>query len=82
MSDTSQSLGHRDVSPAQLVDLARYPTTGTDAPDFRSPATGCRDQLDATGCCILPDLLTKDALTLALDDERYDAVARVLRGVS
>ena len=34
MSDTSQSLGRRDVSPAHLVDLARYPTTGTDAPDF------------------------------------------------
>ena len=47
MSDTSQSPGHRDVAPAQLVDLARYPITGTDPPDFRSPATGCRDQLDA-----------------------------------
>jgi hypothetical protein len=66
MTDTSQSLGH--VPPAQLIDLARYPITDTDSPGFRSLVRACRDQLDATGCCILPDFLTEDAVTLALDD--------------
>ncbi len=68
------------LSPAQMIDLERYPITslGTDA--ARQLTTHCRRQLDDTGACELPGFLTPECVALlvregdALSAQAYHSV--------
>ena len=51
-------------SPADLVDLKRYPIDNLSSPAARELARHCRRQLDETGACELPDFLTPDAVAM------------------
>jgi hypothetical protein len=76
MTETSQSQGRRSrggphagqhTEPQAMVDRDRYPISEPGG-GFESLARRCREQLRATGCCILPGFLTDDAVARALDD--------------
>ncbi len=62
-------------SPADLIDLVRYPILDLEAPAARALARDCRAQLDRTGACELPDFL-KPAAVAALVREG-DELAKV-----
>ncbi|HVN84848.1 MAG TPA: hypothetical protein VMW17_08405 [Candidatus Binatia bacterium] len=48
-------------SPADLIDLRRYPIVDLDGAAARRITRDCRRQLDETGACELPDFLTERA---------------------
>ena len=48
-------------SPADLIDLARYPILDLNGDVTRELTRHCRDQLDRTGACELPGFLTPDS---------------------
>ncbi|HUI27089.1 MAG TPA: hypothetical protein VL403_13475 [Candidatus Kryptonia bacterium] len=48
-------------SPAELLDLARYPIVDLDTDSARELTRHCRRQLDQTGACELPGFLTAAA---------------------
>jgi hypothetical protein len=58
------------LDPGSIVDVARYPILDPAAPGFRDLAARCRAQVDETGCCILPGILTPEALSVAIDEAR------------
>jgi hypothetical protein len=70
------------ASPAQLVDLERYPILDLDTPAMREVLAWARGQLRETGACEVPAFLTAqglaaitaDADTLAPDAYRSDGV--------
>jgi len=45
------------VSIASAIDLARYPVHDLDTLEARALIARCREQLAATGCCVLPGFL-------------------------
>ena len=49
-------------SPANLIDLRRYPIVDLASPAARALAQDCRAQLDRTGACELPAFLTESAV--------------------
>ena len=49
-------------SPAELVNLRRYPIDGLSSEPARQLARECRRQLDETGACELPEFITPDAV--------------------
>jgi len=51
-------------SPAQLIDLNRYPIVNLDSDAARALTKHCREQLDRTGACELPGFLTPAAVEL------------------
>jgi len=55
-------------SPAELVDLHRYPIDGLSSPAARELARHCRRQLDETGACELPEFLTRDAVAMLVQE--------------
>lgn len=58
MATVSESL----PSPAELIDLDRYPILDLASPRARALARNCRDQLDRTGACELPAFLKPGAI--------------------
>jgi hypothetical protein len=52
----------------ELVDDARYPVADPATPGFARLAAHCREQLDDTGCCILPGFLTPTAVARAVEE--------------
>jgi hypothetical protein len=61
-------MGGPDQIVDELIDGARYPVADPAAPGFAELAARCREQLDDTGCCILPGFLTASAVTRAVED--------------
>ena len=51
-------------SPADLIDLARYPILDLNGAVTRELTRHCRDQLDRTGACELPGFLTPAAVAM------------------
>ena len=62
MNAVSFSNAAKTWSPAQLIDLDRYPITDLSAPRARALAAECRRQLDQTGACELPAFLRPEAV--------------------
>lgn len=62
-------------SPAELIDLDRYPMLDLATPPARELARHCRDQLDRTGACELPGFLTEDAVATLVREA--DELARL-----
>ena len=51
-------------SPADLIDLERYPILDLSGAATRELTRHCRDQLDRTGACELPEFLKPDAVAM------------------
>jgi hypothetical protein len=68
-------------SPAQMIDLDRYPILDLDSDAARELTQRCRGQLDESGACELPDFLTPDSVAQlvhegdALSNLAYHSVA-------
>jgi hypothetical protein len=60
-------------SPADLLDLARYPILDLNRAATRELTRHCRDQLDRTGACELPGFLKPDAVATLVRES--DALA-------
>jgi len=48
--------------PSELVDLARYPIADLQSPAARELIAYCRDHLQSTGCCVLPNFVKAEAV--------------------
>ena len=71
----TQTAGDRG-SPANLIDLARYPITDLGSAAARALARGCRAQLDQSGACELPGFLIPAAVEqLVRESDRHAALA-------
>jgi hypothetical protein len=55
-------------SPAELVNLHRYPIDDLSSEPARHLALQCRQQLDETGACELPEFLTRNAVAKLVQD--------------
>src|SRR5262249_37799517 len=55
-------------SPADLVNLGRYPIHDLSADAARDLTRHCRRQLDQTGACELPEFLTGDAVAMLVQE--------------
>jgi len=65
MSDPGAHAGlSADRSPAELVDLVRYPIDDLASAAARELTRHCRRQLDETGACELPEFLTPAATAM------------------
>ncbi len=63
-------------SPAELIDLRRYPILDLAGDAARSLTRHCREQLDRTGACELPGFLTPSAVELlAREADELSALA-------
>jgi hypothetical protein len=63
-------------SPADLIDLRRYPILDLSTEAARALTHHCRGQLDRTGACELPGFLTSTAVNqLTIEADRLSAVA-------
>ena len=51
-------------SPGNLIDLKRYPILHLDSESARALTRHCREQLDRSGACELPDFLKPDAVEM------------------
>ena len=51
-------------SPADLIDLERYPILDLSGDATRELTRHCRDQLDRTGACELPGFLKPEAVAM------------------
>ena len=71
MEPTSES----PSSPAELIDLGRYPILDLAAPAARELARNCREQLDRTGACELPGFLKPEAVAALVREG--DALASI-----
>ena len=60
-------------SPADLLDLERYPILDLNCAATRQLTRHCRDQLDRTGACELPGFLKPDAVAMLVRES--DALA-------
>jgi hypothetical protein len=70
-------------SPAELIDLARYPILDLTTPVARTLTGACRRQLDDTGACELPGFLTAAATAeLVHEAETLAALAHHSNGVA
>jgi hypothetical protein len=71
-----------DFSPAELIDLHRYPILDLTSEAARTLTSHCRAQLDASGACELPGFLTPDAVEVltregdALSSVAYHSVSK------
>ena len=53
-----------EASPADLIDLSRYPIIDLKSEAARRLTRDCREQLDKSGACELPGFLTSEAVAL------------------
>src|SRR6202050_2696500 len=67
-------------SPAELIDLARYPILDLSGEATRALTRHCRDQLDRTGACELPGFLKPEAVA-TLVRERDSRASRAYHSV-
>ena len=57
-------------SPADLINLRRYPILDLSSDGARALTRHCREQLDRSGACELPEFLTCQAVTLLTREAR------------
>ena len=60
-----------DWSPAQLVDLDRYPILDLEAPKMRDALRWMRAQIASTGACEVPGFLNSTGLETIISDARH-----------
>ena len=63
-TDADKENGSVLRSPADLIDLKRYPILELDSDATRELTRHCRDQLDRTGACELPGFLKPEAVAM------------------
>ena len=51
------------VPADRVVDTDRYPLSDPDGPEWRAVVARTRAELDAVGCCVLPDFVRRDLRT-------------------
>jgi hypothetical protein len=67
---------HALLSPADLIDLQRYPILDLNTEAARELTRDCREQLDRTGACELPGFLTGEAVSkLTTEADRLSTLA-------
>jgi hypothetical protein len=64
MGTQPADLAHPSRTPADLIDLNRYPILDLGSAAARELTRDCREQLDRTGACELPEFLTAHAVEL------------------